>query len=135
VAFEQEKILDAEIDSDIMVRGDSGKLKQLIMILLDNACKYTEKNGSIEVKLYKKPEKDKVYLTVNNSGEPISQENLEHLFERFYRVEESRAREKGGYGLGLSIAKTITEMHRGKISVTSSKEEGTTFKVTLNLNE
>lgn len=133
VAFEQEKTLDAEIDNDIMIRGDAGKLKQLIMILLDNACKYTEKSGSITVKLYRKPEKDKVYLTVNNSGEAISAENLSHLFERFYRAEESRAREKGGYGLGLSIAKTITEMHHGKIAVTSNQEEGTTFKVTFSL--
>jgi signal transduction histidine kinase len=133
LAFEQEKNLDADIEADILINGDSGKLKQLIMILLDNACKYTEKNGSIMVKLYRKPEKDKVYLSVNNSGEAISPENLNHLFERFYRVEESRAREKGGYGLGLSIAKTITEMHHGKISVISSKEEGTTFKVAFNI--
>lgn len=133
LAFEQEKSLDADIEADILINGDAGKLKQLIMILLDNACKYTEKNGSIMVKLYRKPEKDKVYLSVNNSGEAIPPENLNHLFERFYRVEESRAREKGGYGLGLSIAKTITEMHHGKISVTSSKEEGTTFKVAFNI--
>ncbi|PXV96062.1 phospho-acceptor domain-containing protein [Lachnotalea glycerini] len=133
LAFEQEKNLDAEIASDILIQGDSGKLKQLIMILLDNACKYTEKNGSIKVKLYTKPEKEKIYLTVNNTGEPISQEHLSHLFERFYRAEESRAREKGGYGLGLSIAKTIVDMHRGKISVTSTKEEGTTFKVSFHI--
>jgi len=114
-----------------MMQGDAGKLKQLIMILLDNACKYTEKNGSIKVCLYQKMEKNKIYLTVNNSGKPIAGEHLNHLFERFYRAEESRAREKGGYGLGLSIAKTITEMHKGKISVKSNKEEGTTFYVTF----
>ncbi|OYO42988.1 hypothetical protein CG709_20790 [Lachnotalea glycerini] len=87
----------------------------------------------MKVKLYTKPEKEKIYLTVNNTGEPISQEHLSHLFERFYRAEESRAREKGGYGLGLSIAKTIVDMHRGKISVTSTKEEGTTFKVSFHI--
>jgi signal transduction histidine kinase len=135
VAFEQEKMLDAEIEPDIMMKGDAGKLKQLVMILLDNACKYTEKNGSIKVTLYKKAEKDKVYLTVNNSGAVITPENIEHLFERFYRAEESRAREMGGYGLGLSIAKTITEMHHGKISVTSTKEEGTTFCATFHLSK
>lgn len=131
LAFEQEKNLEADISSDIMMQGDAGKLKQLIMILLDNACKYTEKNGSIKVCLYQKMEKNKIYLTVNNSGKPIAGEHLNHLFERFYRAEESRAREKGGYGLGLSIAKTITEMHKGKISVKSNKEEGTTFYVTF----
>lgn len=132
VAFEQEKQLEADIEPDILIKGDSGKLKQLIMILLDNACKYTEKNGKINVRLYTKPERDRAYIIVNNTSEPIEQENLEHLFERFYRTDESRAREKGGYGLGLAIAKTITDMHFGKISVSSNKEEGTTFKVTLN---
>jgi signal transduction histidine kinase len=133
IAFEQGKSLDADIESSIMIQGDAGKLKQLIMILLDNACKYTEINGSIIVRLYKKLEKDKVYLSVNNTGVEIAPENLSHLFERFFCVEESRSREKGGYGLGLSIAKTITEIHHGKISVTSSKEEGTTFKVVFNI--
>lgn len=133
LAFEQEKNLEADIASDVMILGDAGKLKQLIMILLDNACKYTDRNGSIKVHLYRKPDKDKVYLTVNNTGEPILAEHLSHLFERFYRVEESRAREKGGYGLGLSIAKTIVEMHKGKISVTSNKEEGTTFHVSFHI--
>lgn len=131
LAFEQEKHLEADISSDIMMQGDASKLKQLIMILLDNACKYTEKNGSIKVSLYQKVEKNKIYLTVNNTGKPIAKEHLNYLFERFYRVEESRAREKGGYGLGLSIAKTITQMHKGKISVTSNDEEGTTFRVTF----
>lgn len=131
LVFEQGKHLEADISPDIMLQGDAVKLKQLIMILLDNACKYTEKNGSIKVGLYQKTEKNKIYLTVNNSGKPIAVEHLNHLFERFYRAEESRAREKGGYGLGLSIAKTITEMHKGKISVTSNKEEGTTFHVTF----
>lgn len=132
VAFEQEKQLDADIEPDVLIKGDFGKLKQLIMILLDNACKYTEKNGKISVRLYTKTDRDKVYITVNNTSKPIPQENIEHIFERFYRADESRAREKGGYGLGLAIAKTITDMHGGKISVTSSEEEGTTFKVTLN---
>lgn len=133
IAFEQGKNLEADIAPNIMIQGDAGKLKQLIMILLDNACKYTEKGGSIKVTLSQKTEKSKVYLTVNNSGKPISQEHLNHLFERFYRAEESRAREKGGYGLGLSIAKTISQMHEGKITVTSTKEEGTTFTVSFHM--
>lgn len=135
LAFEQEKHLEATIDSNIMIQGDAGKIKQLIMILLDNACKYTEKGASIKVSLSYISEKDKVYLTVNNSGEPIHKEHLNHVFERFYRAEESRAREKGGYGLGLSIAKTITQMHKGKITVTSTKEEGTTFCVSFPCNK
>lgn len=131
VAFEQGKQLDAQISPDIYINGDSGKLKQLMMILLDNACKYTPDGGQISVSLNIKH--DKMIFSVNNSGEPIEAVHLPHLFERFYRAEESRARQKGGYGLGLSIAKTITEMHNGKISVTSTKENGTTFAVSIPL--
>ncbi len=133
VAFEQGKSLNAEIASDIYIKSDAGKLKQLMMILLDNACKYTLDNGKIYVNLYKHQEK--IVLSVNNSGEPIPKEYLPHLFERFFRAEESRARQQGGYGLGLSIAKTITDMLHGKISVVSNEKEGTTFTVTFNLNK
>lgn len=127
VAFEQEKLLDNTIEPDIYIKGDEGKLKQLIMILLDNACKYTDKNEKIDVVLKKK--QDKVYLCITNYGTPIAPEKLVHIFERFYRADESRTRETGGYGLGLSIAKTIVDMLNGKITVTSSEEAGTSFTV------
>ena len=72
-------------------------------------------------------------LSINNTGEPIPKEQILHIFERFYRVDESRAREKDGYGLGLSIAKSIVETHHGKITVKSSESEGTTFTVSFPL--
>lgn len=130
VAYEQGKNLETNIASDIFIEGDEGKLKQLIMILLDNACKYTNDNGTITIKLKKANEK--IYLEVINSGEPIPVEHLPKLFERFYRADESRARQKGGYGLGLSIAKNIMDMHSGKINVTSSIETGTVFTLIFN---
>ena len=68
---------------------------------------------------------------VNNTGEAIPPEDLEHIFERFYRADKSRARKEGGYGLGLSIADNIVRRHRGRISCESTKKDGTTFTVTL----
>lgn len=127
IAYEQGKDLQSDIKSDISFKGDEGKLKQLIMILLDNACKYSDEKGVIKINLSQK--QDKILLEITNSGEPIPAQHLPHLFERFYRADESRARELGGYGLGLSIAQNIVEMHHGKISVTSTKEAGTTFYV------
>jgi two-component system sensor histidine kinase CiaH len=122
-----------EITPDIFINGDSNRLKQLIFILIDNAIKYSNEKGSISVSL--DTIGDKVYLSVNNTGEPIPKEKILHLFERFYRVDESRARIKDGYGLGLAIAKTIVEYHNGKIMVKSTESEGTTFTVSFPLTK
>ena len=131
VAFEQEKTIDSEIAPDIFINGDSNRLKQLIFILIDNSIKYSNEKGTINVTLTKT--QDKVNLSINNTGEPIPKEKIPHLFERFYRVDESRARKKDGYGLGLAIAKSIVETHHGKIIVKSSEAEGTTFTVAFPL--
>ncbi len=130
VAFEKGILVDSQIEPDLMAHADEGQMKQLVMILLDNACKYCSEKGTITVTL-KKQQSDLV-LSVNNPGEPIPAENLPHLFERFYRLDESRTSQKaGGHGLGLSIAKTIAELHKGSIKAASTLEEGTTFTVKL----
>ena len=85
--------------------------------------------GRVDVDLSRRQER--AVLSVRNTGEPIPPEHLEHLFERFYRVDGSRSRKEGGYGLGLAIAHTIVQSHRGQIEVRSSREEGTVFAVTL----
>lgn len=103
-------------------------LKKLIEILMDNAVKYTEKNGSITVSLTS--EKNAVTISVKNSGEGIPAEHLPKLFDRFYRVDESRHSENS-YGLGLSIAKGITEQLRGDLSVESQLGAYTLFKIKL----
>lgn len=133
VAFEEEKIIDSEITPDIFITGDGNRLKQLIFILIDNAIKYSNEKSTINVNLTKT--QDKVYFSVNNTGKTIPKEKISHLFERFYRVDESRARQKDGYGLGLSIAKTIVESHHGKIDAASSEFEGTTFTVSFPLSK
>ena len=130
VAYEQELTIENEITPDLTMHADEGQIKQLVLILLDNACKYTESGGKVTVVLEKK--QDRVILSVNNTGTVIEKEKLGHLFERFYRADESRARTEGGYGLGLSIAKSIVENHHGKISVESNAEQGTTFIVIFN---
>lgn len=132
VAFENKVTLDTDITPDIVLNGSESQLKQVVTILLDNACKYAGKNGAVSLELKKGAHY--AILTVRNTGEPIPVEEQAHIFERFYRTDKSRARKEGGYGLGLSIAKTIVDQHKGKIGVASSLEAGTVFTVSLPLS-
>ncbi len=129
VAFEQKIKLRQEIAQNVTLCGNEAQLRQLITILLDNACKYTPADGEVTVTLSKK--QDRVSFSVKNTGPLIPKEEQGKIFERFYRVEESRVRKAGGYGLGLSIARSIAEAHKGRIYVVSSEQEGTVFTVLL----
>lgn len=131
VAFEQGVTLNSSIAPNLFILGDSGRLQQLIVILLDNACKYAGEHGVVTLTL--EQVQSKARLMVNNTGALIPMDQLEQIFERFYRLDQSRARKTEGYGLGLSIAKTIVEAHGGKISAVSSAGAGTSFIVTLPL--
>lgn len=132
VMFENRVILEENIESDVYITADPGQIKQLVMILTDNAVKYTPPGGSIEVSL-KKDGRNAV-LKVKNDGDVIDKDDIEHIFDRFYRADRSRKRdESGGYGLGLAIAKAIVSKAGGKISITSEPENGTVFKVTIPL--
>lgn len=128
VAFEQNKTLVSEIANNVVIRGNEDRLRCLTAILLDNAIKYSDECGTITLRLQKA--QDKALLTVHNTGAQIPAGQLTHIFERFYRVDGSRTREKGGYGLGLSIAQSIVQSHHGRISVQSGKQ-GTIFTVSL----
>jgi len=128
VIYEQEKEMETQIAPDLYVNGDENKLKQLVAILLDNAIKYSDERGKISVSLKESPER-KVVLSVANTGTPIPADQIDSIFDRFYRADESRSREQGGYGLGLSIAQSIALMHNAKISVQSAKDSGTVFSV------
>lgn len=132
LVFEKHKNLEINIEPEILFTGNEKQLKQLGIILIDNAIKYCNDNGIIKINLTKV--QNKINLSVNNSGVTISKEDQNNIFERFYRVDKSRVRENGGYGLGLSIAKEIVELHKGQISVTSNDNYGTIFKVTLPSN-
>jgi len=131
VLFENNIELVSNIEDDLNLKGDKESIKKVFIILLDNAIKYTNKNGKIDVKLCQ--DKNKIKLKVKNTGEGIKKEDLEKVFERFYRVDTSRARETGGYGLGLSIAKSIVESHNGKIYAESNIGKDTTFIIEFNI--
>ena len=127
VIFEKGLILEEDIVDDIFINGEKDQIKKLISILMDNAIKYTNDNGKILVSL--KSERNKAKLIIKNTGEGIKREHLEKIFERFYRVDDSRDRGTGGYGLGLSIAKAIVDDHKGKIYAESIINNETSFIV------
>lgn len=114
------------------VAGDPDRLKQLVLNLLHNSIKYTPPQGRILVTL--KNEGGTAVLTVEDSGVGIPEEDLPHVFERFYRADKARGRDPGGSGLGLSIAAWIVDQHDGEISVDSAPGKGTTVTVRIPLN-
>lgn len=125
----QNKYLTEEIMSMISMYGDEKALHRLVMILLDNAVKYTNDGGQIKVSLQK--QKKKICLTVFNTTEEMKREHLPHLFDRFYRTDGSRNSRTGGYGLGLSIAASTVEAHKGKISASTEDEKSLKITVTF----
>ena len=129
VIYENNIELETNISKNLFINGDKESLKKLFSIIMDNAIKYTDKNGNITVLLFS--EKNKVKMIIRNTGEGISPENLERVFERFYRVDSSRDRETGGYGLGLSIASSIVKQHKGKIYAKSKVGEFTSFIIEI----
>lgn len=120
--------LDLKVEEKIIFDADETKLSQLINLIMDNAVKYALENTVIKVSLKKTGKKIefKVYNACNN----LPDGNLEKLFDRFYRVDESRSRKTGGYGIGLSVAKAIVNSHKGKI-VALREENGISFVTTF----
>lgn len=125
----KEQYITCDAKEGIRVFLDEAKIKQTMRIFIDNAVKYTPEKGGIQVKCYEVGEE--VYLHVKDSGIGISKEDLPHLFERFYRSDESRTRQTGGHGLGLSIGKVIVIGHSGRIKVKSKVGKGSEFIITL----
>lgn len=123
------KELKSNFNFNEEIFADVNKLKEVVIILLDNSLKYTESGDKIELKTYKKD--NKFVLEVIDSGIGISKEDQKHIFERFYRAEKSRTRSKGGMGLGLSIAYNIVKLHKGIIRIDKSFEKGTRMIVKL----
>lgn len=128
--YENNKLFTYDIKRDIIVKGNEGQIKQLVTILLDNANKYSKGSGDIQLLL--RPSGKHVELIVSNESDELTDDQLKHLFERFYTLDPSRNKNKGGNGLGLSIAQKIVQSHGGKISVIYQNGR-TTFTVTLPL--
>ena len=131
VAFEGGKGLEFHVCQDLTVLGDADKLRRLVSILLDNAIKYGADGGTVTLALEKTERQAR--LTVSNPGQPIPPQELERLFERFYRMDASRG-EKSGFGLGLSIAAAIAGEHKGTLRA-ESDAESTRFLYTMNLKK
>jgi len=118
--------------SPIWVQGDSASLERLFMILLDNAVKYTESGGQIDVRLAS--DDGFAVAGIRDTGAGIAPEDTARVFDRFYRADRARSRESGGTGLGLAIGKWIAEAHRGEIRVDSTLGKGSTFLVRIPLS-
>jgi signal transduction histidine kinase len=114
VAFDQGKMIQSDNDEEIHVTGNQAQLTQLTSILLDNAVRHG--TGS-EIELSLKRQGHMAALSAVNDGDEIPPEKMEHLFDRFCRVDEARNSDGHHYGLGLSIAKAVAEKHGGNISV------------------
>jgi len=122
-------LLRSSLDSEVAYYGDEFRIKQLLVILLDNALKYTPSGGQVTIALQNRD--TSVVVTVSDNGEGIEAEQLSKIFERFYRVDKARSHEKEGTGLGLAIADWIVQSHHGHVEVSSSPGKGTTFVVRL----
>ena len=127
VAFEKGKTLNCDIDENILLDGSKDGIKQIINILLDNAVKYAADGGEIKVSL--KKQGVKILLSVYNEGSLIPENDSAKIFERFYRGDSSRARDSGGNGLGLSIAKSIATAN--KWSIEARSEFGKSMTINL----
>ncbi len=112
------------------VEGDSKSLEKLMTIFLDNAVKYTPRKGRVAV--ITREDHKNVVVEIKDTGIGIDKKDIPHIFDRFYRVEQSRSKTKvPGFGLGLSIAKKIVDLHNGSINVTSALGKGTSFIIKL----
>ncbi|MDM5361476.1 two-component system sensor histidine kinase CiaH [Peribacillus sp. B2I2] len=132
IASFQEKSIISHAPEQVVFHGDKERIHQLLVILVDNAMKFTEEGGEISLSCIKNA--SSIILTVEDNGKGIPQEDLPLIFNRFYQVEQSRSANEGS-GLGLSIAKWIVNTHQGTIKVTSEQNERTRFEITFPKNQ
>ena len=127
ITFEHNQRIFYEVQEGIKITADKESVKKIINILMDNAVKYTSVNGKIIIKLSKN--KGKTIFSVYNTGSNVPDKDSARIFERFYRADESRSREKGGSGLGLAIAKNIANANKWKIYADSKLGESMTITI------
>jgi heavy metal sensor kinase len=122
-------VLECRCPEDVPFRGDQELLRRLVLNLLENAIRYTPAGGKISASL--EPGESTVRMDVSDTGIGITPEAAPHVFERFYRADQARSREQGGFGLGLAIVKWIAESHHGTVELSSQPGVGSTFTVLL----
>lgn len=131
LAYEKRVTLETALPGECMLRSNPDYLRRIVSSLLENALKYEPAGGRVRLTLMR--DKRRARLSVQNFGSSIPEEDLPHVFDRFYRGDKSRKNESGSFGLGLAITKEMTEKLGGEISVSSSAEDGTVFQVALRL--
>ena len=130
IIVSKEVYIDIQLDENISLVGNEDRFKQMVVNLVENAIKYSNKGGKIELKSRENEE----YITfeVIDNGIGIAKEDLNRISERFYRVDKSRSKKVGGTGLGLSIVKHTAALFNGELSVTSKLGQGSTFSIIIN---
>jgi signal transduction histidine kinase len=131
LALDRKVALDIETAAGLEVRGNPDQLRQLVVILIDNALRYTPEGGRVTVDAHRND--GTAVVAVSDTGIGIDPGALKHIFQRFYRADEARTRSDGGAGLGLSIAEQLVTEHGGRISAESEPGHGSTFRVSLPL--
>jgi two-component system phosphate regulon sensor histidine kinase PhoR len=129
----KEMDLVTDIEEEVWLHGDEEQLRMMIQNLLENAVRYTPKFGSIRFRVTR--EDEDAIVSVKDSGMGIPAESHSRVFERFYRVDRARSRDRGGTGLGLAIVKHVAELHGGGVNLSSEIGEGSTFSVHLPATE
>jgi signal transduction histidine kinase len=121
--------LDVDLPENLNMIGDKDKIRRMLINIMDNAVKYNVENGEIKFQAIERAAF--IHLSLNNTGPGIPKDDLEKVFEQFYRVEKSRSLRYGGAGLGLSIVKEIVRLHHGKVSLESEAGAWTRITITL----
>jgi len=119
-------------DVPVCIHADADALRRALLILLDNAVKYTPQGGSLRITL--ETNNGFAVVSVSDTGIGIASQDLAHIFDRFWRADKARSREQGGAGLGLAIAKWIVDIHGGSIEVESESGKGSTFRLRVPLD-
>jgi signal transduction histidine kinase len=133
LARERGAALAAQLNGEGWLRIDPARIAQAVLVLVDNAAKYSPSGERIELTSW--TDNQELHAEVSDRGPGIPAADLLHVFERFYRVDKVRGRNPGGAGLGLSIAKTIVEAHGGRVEAVSGVGEGTRMTIHLPLAE
>lgn len=129
ILIDDNHVIINTINQDVNFNGDRNLIKEAIRIFIDNSIKYTKDGGSIKINTFRS--KNGVYIVIEDDGIGMKEEDIPNIFKRFYRSDESRNKQSGGSGLGLSIAKYIIDGHDGKVKVYSKPDEGTIMSIEL----